>query len=94
MAVIVISPADIERVVAANPPTVSHAMDYFKRRPMKNSAYIAVRDKIENIENRSRNFAMRPEQEEAVKKTKAATPRLLQFSEEFQLQVSSRLHTG
>ncbi len=33
------------------------------------AAYIAVRDKIENIENRNRNFAMRPEQEAAVIKT-------------------------
>lgn len=41
---IIINPADIERVVAANPPLTSHAMDYFKRRPLKNSAYIAVRD--------------------------------------------------
>ena len=33
------------------------------------AAYIAVRDRVENIENRTRNFSMRPEQEEAVKKT-------------------------
>lgn len=33
------------------------------------AAYIAVRDKIENIENRSRNFSMRPEQIQAVEKT-------------------------
>jgi hypothetical protein len=33
------------------------------------AAYIAVRDKTENIENRNRDFKMRPEQEEAVKKT-------------------------
>lgn len=33
------------------------------------AAYIAVRDKTENIENRNRDFAMRPEQEEAVAKT-------------------------
>lgn len=31
--------------------------------------YIAVRDKIENAENRTRDFDMRPEQEEAVVKT-------------------------
>lgn len=33
------------------------------------AAYIAVRDKVENAENRNRDFAMRPEQEEAVAKT-------------------------
>ena len=33
------------------------------------AAYIAVRDKTDNIENRNRNFKMRPEQIEAVKKT-------------------------
>ena len=33
------------------------------------AAYIAVRDKKENIENRTRDFPMRPEQEEAVRKT-------------------------
>lgn len=33
------------------------------------AAYIAVRDRVENIENRTRAFAMRPEQQEAVGKT-------------------------
>ena len=33
------------------------------------AAYIAVRDRVENVENRTRDFKMRPEQEEAVKKT-------------------------
>ena len=33
------------------------------------AALIAVRDKIENEENRTENFAMRPEQEKAVEKT-------------------------
>ena len=33
------------------------------------AAYIAVRDRVENIENRNRDFKMRPEQEEAVLKT-------------------------
>ena len=33
------------------------------------AAYIAVRDNVENIENRTRDFVMRPEQEEAVDKT-------------------------
>jgi len=33
------------------------------------AAYIAVRDRVENIENRTRDFTMRPEQEEAVSKT-------------------------
>lgn len=33
------------------------------------AAYIAVRDRIENVENRNRDFGMRPEQEEAVVKT-------------------------
>jgi hypothetical protein len=33
------------------------------------AAYIAVRDRIENTENRIRDFNMRPEQEEAVSKT-------------------------
>jgi hypothetical protein len=33
------------------------------------AAYIAVRDRVENIENRTRDFSMRPEQKEAVSKT-------------------------
>ncbi|MDR0587944.1 MAG: DEAD/DEAH box helicase family protein, partial [Burkholderiales bacterium] len=33
------------------------------------AAYIAVRDRVENIENRAQDFDMRPEQEEAVTKT-------------------------
>ncbi|MCL2628514.1 MAG: GIY-YIG nuclease family protein [Oscillospiraceae bacterium] len=33
------------------------------------AAYIAVRDRVENVENRTRDFYMRPEQEEAVNKT-------------------------
>ena len=33
------------------------------------AAYIAVRDRIENIENRTQNFSMRPEQCLAVEKT-------------------------
>ena len=33
------------------------------------AAYIAVRDGVENVENRTRDFKMRPEQEEAVVKT-------------------------
>lgn len=33
------------------------------------AAYIAVRDKTENIENRTQSFSMRPEQNEAVDKT-------------------------
>ena len=33
------------------------------------AAYVAVRDRIDNEENRTRNFKMRPEQEEAVAKT-------------------------
>ncbi len=33
------------------------------------AAYIAVRDGVENAENRTRDFKMRPEQEEAVNKT-------------------------
>ena len=33
------------------------------------AAYIAVRDGVENVENRTRDFGMRPEQEEAVAKT-------------------------
>ena len=33
------------------------------------AAYIMVRDGIENLENRTRNFKMRPEQEDAVQKT-------------------------
>lgn len=35
------------------------------------ATYIAVRDKTENIESRTRDFTMRPEQEEAVNKTVA-----------------------
>ena len=33
------------------------------------AAYIAVRDRAENVENRTRDFALRPEQEDAVSKT-------------------------
>jgi len=31
--------------------------------------YIAVRDRVENVENRTHDFGLRPEQEEAVVKT-------------------------
>ncbi|MDR2049075.1 MAG: major capsid protein [Treponema sp.] len=48
---VIITPADIERVVAENPPVSSNALDYFKRRPLKNSAYIAVRDILQEIGN-------------------------------------------
>lgn len=34
------------------------------------AAWLAVRDRTENEENRDQNFTMRPEQEEAVEKTK------------------------
>jgi hypothetical protein len=51
MPVIIINPADIERVVAANPPAASHALDYFRRRPLKNSTYIAVRDILREVGN-------------------------------------------
>ena len=44
MAKIFIRPEDIERVVAENPPDESLAMNYFKRRPLKNSTHIAVAD--------------------------------------------------
>ncbi|NLN65343.1 MAG: hypothetical protein GX144_08045, partial [Clostridiaceae bacterium] len=33
------------------------------------ATYIAVRDRVENIESRTRDFRMRPEQKEAVGKT-------------------------
>ncbi len=33
------------------------------------AAYIAVRDRVDNEENRTRNFKMRPEQQEAISKT-------------------------
>ncbi|MDR2048924.1 MAG: major capsid protein [Treponema sp.] len=51
MAPVIITPADIERVVAENPPVASNALDYFKRRPLKNSAYIAVRDIQQEVGN-------------------------------------------
>lgn len=38
-------------------------VDYMK------ASYIAVRDRVNNIENRTENFSMRPEQEDAVNKT-------------------------
>jgi hypothetical protein len=67
---IIINPADIERVVAANPPTASHAMDYFKRRPLKNSAYIAVRDILREVGNvpvvQRGDTGIRPRQESSV----------------------------
>jgi hypothetical protein len=67
---IIINPADIERVVAANPPTASNAMDYFKRRPLKNSAYIAVRDIKREVGNvpvvRRGDTGVRPKAESSV----------------------------
>jgi hypothetical protein len=67
---IIINPADIERVVAANPPTASHAMDYFKRRPLKNTAYIAVRDILREVGNvpviQRGDTGIRPRQESSV----------------------------
>jgi len=51
MPTIIISPSDIERVVAANPPMTSHALDYFKRRPLKNSTYAAVQDIAREVGN-------------------------------------------
>lgn len=39
---IVIRPQDIERVIAANAPEESNAMNYFSNRPLKNSTHIAV----------------------------------------------------
>jgi hypothetical protein len=67
---IIINPADIERVVAANPPTASNAMDYFKRRPLKNSAYIAVRDILREVGNvpvvQRGDTGIRPRQESSV----------------------------
>ncbi len=44
MAKIVIRPEDIVKVVAANPAVASNAMDYFKRRPCKNTTYAVVDD--------------------------------------------------
>jgi hypothetical protein len=67
---IIINPADVERVVAANPPLTSHAMDYFKRRPLKNSAYIAVRDIRREVGNvpvvRRGDTGIRPRMESSV----------------------------
>ncbi|MDR2663071.1 MAG: major capsid protein [Treponema sp.] len=51
MSVVIITPDDIERVVADNPAAPSNALDYFKRRPLKNSAYIAVRDILQEVGN-------------------------------------------
>ena len=39
---IIIKPQDIERIIAANAPEESNAMDYFKNRPLKNSTHIAA----------------------------------------------------
>jgi hypothetical protein len=67
---IIINPTDIERVVAANPPAASNALDYFKRRPLKNSAYIAVRDIVREVGNvpviRRGDTGIRPRSEGSV----------------------------
>jgi hypothetical protein len=39
---VIIKPNDVERIIAANAPEESNAMDYFKNRPLKNSTHIAV----------------------------------------------------
>jgi hypothetical protein len=70
MGTIIISPRDIERVVAANPPEESLAMSYFKRRPMKNSTYIAVSDIRREVGNvpviRRGDTGIRPRMESGV----------------------------
>jgi hypothetical protein len=67
---IIISPQDIERVVAANPPGESLAMSYFKRRPLKNSSYIAVADIKREVGNvpviRRGDTGIRPRMESSV----------------------------
>jgi hypothetical protein len=70
MASIIISPKDIERVVAANPAEESLAMGYFKRRPLKNSSYIAVADIRREVGNvpviRRGDTGIRPRTESGV----------------------------
>jgi hypothetical protein len=39
---VIIKPQDIERIIGENAPEESHAMDYFKNRPLKNSTQISV----------------------------------------------------
>jgi len=39
---VIIKPNDIERIIAANAPEESNAMNYFVNRPLKNSTHIAV----------------------------------------------------
>jgi len=67
---IIITPQDIERVVAANPPDESLAMRYFSRRPLKNSAYVAVADIRREIGNvpvvRRGDSGIRPRMEGSV----------------------------
>jgi len=70
MAKIVIRPEDIERVVAENPPEESLAMSYFKRRPLKNSTFIAVEDIKKEVGNvpvvRRGDSGIRPKMEGSV----------------------------
>jgi hypothetical protein len=70
MGKIMIRPEDIERVVAENPPDQSLAMDYFKRRPLKNSTHIAVADIKREVGNipvvRRGDSGVRPKMEGSV----------------------------
>lgn len=65
-----IRPEDIESVVAQNPPEESLAMEYFKRRPLKNSTFIAVEDIKREIGNvpvvRRGDSGIRPRMEASV----------------------------
>ncbi|MCL1812228.1 MAG: major capsid protein [Treponema sp.] len=67
---IMIRPEDIESVVAQNPPEESLAMEYFKRRPLKNSTFIAVEDIKREIGNvpvvRRGDSGIRPRMEASV----------------------------
>ena len=49
---IIIRPEDIERIMAESQPLASNALDYFKRRPMKASAYadvMAIEAEVGNV---------------------------------------------
>jgi len=41
---VIIKPQDVERIIAANAPEESNAMNYFTNRPLKNSTHITVQE--------------------------------------------------
>jgi hypothetical protein len=62
---VIVKPNDIERIIAANAPEESNAMNYFTNRPLKNSTHIMVRELEQEYGNvpviRRGGLGVRPE---------------------------------